>query len=60
MTPPVQRAAPKAILLVTGMSGAGISTVLRTLEDMGWETVDNIPLLLLVRMRKPQPFTRRF
>jgi len=35
------------ILLVTGLSGAGKSTVLRTLEDLGWETVDNLPLTLL-------------
>lgn len=42
--------APKHILLVTGLSGAGKSTVLRTLEDIGWETVDNLPLLLLDRL----------
>lgn len=41
---------PKNILLVTGMSGAGKSTVLKTLEDLGWETVDNLPLLLLDRL----------
>ena len=41
---------PKQILLVTGMSGAGKSTVLRTLEDLGWEVVDNLPLLLLNRL----------
>jgi UPF0042 nucleotide-binding protein len=40
-------APPKRILLVTGLSGAGRSTVLRTLEDLGWETVDNLPLALL-------------
>lgn len=39
--------APKRILLVTGLSGAGKSTVLRTLEDIGWEVVDNLPLSLL-------------
>lgn len=39
--------APKRILLVTGLSGAGKSTVLKTLEDAGWETVDNLPLSLL-------------
>lgn len=39
----------KQILLVTGMYGAGKSTVLRTLEDLGWETVDNLPLLLVDR-----------
>ena len=32
------------------MSGAGKSTVLRTLEDLGWEVVDNLPLLLLDRL----------
>lgn len=41
---------PRNILLVTGMSGAGKSTVLRTLEDLGWEVVDNLPLLLLDRL----------
>lgn len=41
---------PKNILMVTGVSGAGKSTVLRTLEDLGWETVDNLPLLLLNRL----------
>jgi len=39
--------APQRILLVTGLSGAGKSTVLKTLEDLGWETVDNLPLSLL-------------
>ncbi|MGN6279266.1 MAG: RNase adapter RapZ, partial [Sphingomonas sp.] len=42
--------APKDILLVTGMSGAGKSTVLKTLEDLGWEVVDNLPLVLLERL----------
>ena len=38
---------PPRLLLVTGMSGAGKSTVLDTLEDMGWEVVDNLPVDLL-------------
>jgi UPF0042 nucleotide-binding protein len=42
--------APRTILLVTGLSGAGKSTSLRTLEDAGWETVDNLPLTLLDRL----------
>ena len=38
---------PKRILLVTGLSGAGKTTALKTLEDVGWEVVDNFPLSLL-------------
>jgi UPF0042 nucleotide-binding protein len=38
---------PPRLLLVTGMSGAGKSTVLDALEDMGWDTVDNLPVSLL-------------
>lgn len=41
---------PHRVLLITGMSGAGKSTVLKTLEDIGWETVDNLPLTLLERL----------
>jgi RNase adapter protein RapZ len=39
-------ALPKKILLVTGLSGAGKTTVLQTLEDLGWEAVDNFPIRL--------------
>jgi len=35
------------LLLVTGMSGGGKSTVLDALEDMGWDVVDNLPADLL-------------
>jgi UPF0042 nucleotide-binding protein len=38
---------PPRLLLVTGMSGAGKSTVLDALEDMGWDCVDNLPVALL-------------
>ena len=41
------RGPPPRLLLVTGMSGAGKSTVLDTLEDMGWDCVDNLPVGLL-------------
>jgi UPF0042 nucleotide-binding protein len=34
-------------LLVTGMSGAGRSTALKTLEDIGYEAIDNLPLSLV-------------
>lgn len=46
----MRRHRPTQILLVTGMSGAGKSTALDTLEDAGWEVVDNLPLLLLNRL----------
>ena len=48
------RSRPQRILLVTGMSGAGKSTTLKTLEDMGWEVVDNLPLILLNRLLATQ------
>jgi len=38
---------PSRILIVTGMSGAGKSTVLDALEDLGWDVVDNLPVDLL-------------
>ena len=38
------------VLIVTGMAGAGKTNVLKTLEDLGWETGDNIPLSLLGRV----------
>ncbi len=43
-------ARPNRILLITGMSGAGKSTALKTLEDIGWEVVDNLPFALLDRL----------
>ncbi|WAT18808.1 RNase adapter RapZ [Aurantiacibacter sp. MUD11] len=38
------------ILLVTGMLGAGKTTALRELEDLGWESIDNFPIRLLDRL----------
>jgi RNase adapter protein RapZ len=37
---------PKTILIVTGMSGAGKSQVIKTLQDQGFYCIDNLPLLL--------------
>lgn len=51
----MRRARPEQILLVTGMSGAGKSTALKTLEDMDWEAVDNLPFVLLERLLGTQP-----
>jgi UPF0042 nucleotide-binding protein len=46
MTVAKRREKPR-LLLVTGMSGAGKSTVLDALEDLGWDVVDNLPADLL-------------
>ncbi len=43
MTPPARR----QVVLVTGLSGAGKASILRALEDLGYETVDNPPLAVL-------------
>ncbi|RJY08200.1 RNase adapter RapZ [Aurantiacibacter aquimixticola] len=45
--------ARQRILLVTGMLGAGKSTALRELEDLGWESIDNFPIRLLDRLIGP-------
>lgn len=38
------------IVIITGMSGAGRSTAGRSLEDLGWYVVDNLPPALLPTM----------
>jgi UPF0042 nucleotide-binding protein len=38
---------PRDVLILTGMSGAGRSTVAHALEDLGWYVVDNVPAVLL-------------
>jgi UPF0042 nucleotide-binding protein len=37
---------PPTVVVVTGLSGAGKSTALRTLEDLGFFCVDNLPTAL--------------
>lgn len=37
----------REMLIVTGMSGAGRSTVANALEDLGWYVVDNLPPQML-------------
>jgi RNase adapter protein RapZ len=44
---PGRSAGHTRVLLVTGMSGAGRSTALKALEDIGYESFDNLPLALV-------------
>lgn len=46
------------VVLVTGPSGAGRSTALRALEDLGFEIIDNLPLSLLPRLLSGPPMAR--
>lgn len=38
------------LVLVTGPSGAGRSTAINVLEDLGYEAIDNLPLTLIPRL----------
>jgi UPF0042 nucleotide-binding protein len=56
-------AAPRKIVLLTGLSGAGKSTATKSLEDVGFRTIDNLPndlipaLLEKIRLQ-PERYTR--
>lgn len=41
------KGAEPPLLIVTGLAGAGKSTAIKVLEDLGWEVVDNLPVPLL-------------
>jgi UPF0042 nucleotide-binding protein len=46
-------------VIVTGMSGAGRTTCLKILEDLGYEAVDNLPIRLigrLLRIEELEPY----
>lgn len=46
------------LILVTGPSGAGRSTAIGALEDLGCETIDNLPLSLVPRLLDGPPLGR--
>ncbi|MCC5972484.1 MAG: RNase adapter RapZ [Rubellimicrobium sp.] len=58
MAQPDPEAMRQRIVFVTGPSGAGRSTAIRALEDLGWEVIDNLPLSLLGRLIAGPPLTR--
>ena len=45
-----QDAVTNRVILVTGPSGAGRTTAIRALEDIGYEAIDNLPLSFLPRL----------
>ena len=49
---------PQKVVLVTGPSGAGRSTAIHALEDLGFEAIDNLPLTLLPRLLSGPPLVR--
>lgn len=46
------------LVLVTGPSGAGRSTAINVLEDLGYEAIDNMPMRLLPRLLDGPPIER--
>lgn len=48
----------RRLILVTGPSGAGRTTAIRALEDLGHEAIDNLPLSLLPRLLEGPPLVR--
>ena len=58
MTTPRQTSGHE-LVLVTGPSGAGRSTAIHALEDLGFEVIDNLPLSLVPRLLDGPPLGRR-
>ncbi|CAA6605271.1 hypothetical protein; putative nucleoside triphosphate hydrolase domain [Rhodospirillaceae bacterium LM-1] len=52
-------AAPARVVIVTGMSGAGRTSALKALEDLGYEAVDNLPLSLFAQLVRPDAILER-
>jgi UPF0042 nucleotide-binding protein len=44
---PLKQAGRSELVIITGMSGSGKGTVLKALEDLGYYSVDNLPLALI-------------
>jgi len=55
---PIQDDDALRIVFVSGPSGAGRSTAIRALEDLGYEAIDNLPLTLLPRLLDGPPLAR--
>ena len=53
MSEPASLSPRRPVVLITGMSGAGRTTALKQLEDLGFEAFDNLPLDLIDGLLKP-------
>src|ERR1017187_1719982 len=54
--------APTELVIITGLSGSGKGTVLKALEDLGYYSVDNLPIDLIPKfaeLAKSAPNIRR-
>jgi len=49
----IGRKPDQRIVFVTGMSGAGKTSTLKALEDLGYEAIDNLPISLLENLKPP-------
>jgi len=56
MSHDIERAA--RVVLVSGPSGAGRSSAINILEDLGFEAIDNLPLSLVPRLLEGPPLPR--
>src|SRR5579859_1958904 len=57
--PPRQKA---ELLIITGLSGSGKGSVIRALEDLGYYSVDNLPIELIPKfaeLTRDSPSVRR-
>lgn len=50
--------ASRKVVLVTGPSGAGRSTAINALEDLGYEVIDNLPMSILPHLLEGNPTAR--
>jgi UPF0042 nucleotide-binding protein len=53
MPPPETLSEPLDMVILTGLSGAGRTTAIHALEDIGWEAVDNLPIGMISRLIDP-------
>jgi UPF0042 nucleotide-binding protein len=53
----MSNAAKRKIIILTGLSGAGITSALKILEDIGYEVFDNLPLSFIENLASQTGYT---